>query len=127
MSAQEQPRQADHKGVIHMAAPVSKAAGTYSAFTPLLLALLALLLWLGWQTSVLVIEREGLASAYAGQQQTVDNAGKLRASLDSLAADTQRLAQAGNGNAALLVAELNKRGITINPQSGGATAAAAAK
>jgi hypothetical protein len=45
----------------------------------------------------------------------VDNAGKLRASLDALAADTQRLADTGNANAALLVAELKKRGITINP------------
>jgi hypothetical protein len=45
----------------------------------------------------------------------VDNAGKLRASLDALAVDTQRLAEAGNPSAKLLVDELRKRGITINP------------
>jgi hypothetical protein len=44
----------------------------------------------------------------------VDNAGRLRASLDGLAADTQRLADAGNASAALLVTELRKRGVTIN-------------
>ena len=46
--------------------------------------------------------------------QTVDSAAKLRASLDALASDTQRLADAGNASAALLVAELRKRGVTIN-------------
>ncbi len=66
------------------------------------------------------------AAMPAAQQQTVDNAGKLRTSLDGLAADTQRLADRGNPNAALLVTELKKRGITINPQAGAAAAAAAA-
>ena len=55
----------------------------------------------------------------------MDNAGKLRTSLDSLAADTQRLADRGNANAALLVTELKRRGITINPQAGAAATAAA--
>ena len=53
----------------------------------------------------------------------MDNAGKLRGLLDGLAADTQRLADRGNANAALRVTELSKRGITINPQAG-ATAGA---
>ena len=87
---------------------------------------LAVLAVLGWQTWVLASERSALNTAFEGQQQTVDNAGKLRASLDGLAADTQRLADRGNPNAALLVTELKKRGITINPQAAAATAAAAA-
>ena len=56
----------------------------------------------------------------------MDNAGKLRTSLDGLAADTQRLADRGNPTAALLVTELKKRGITINPQAGAGLGAAAA-
>jgi hypothetical protein len=93
-----------------------------SAFVPLLLALLALLATFGWQTSALLGDRQALQAAHAGQQQTVDSAGKLRSSLDGLAADTQRLADGGNTSAALLVAELKKRGITIN--AGAAVAAA---
>ena len=81
---------------------------------PVLLGTLALLLGFGWQCYLLVSDREGLQTAHAAQQQTVDSAGKLRGSLDALAADTQRLADAGNASAALLVAELRKRGITIN-------------
>ena len=93
-----------------------------SPFLPMLLAGLALLGWLGFQTYGLFTERESLAAAHTAQQQTVDNAGKLRTSLDALAADTQRIADAGNPSARLLVDELRKRGITIN-----APAAAAAK
>lgn len=108
---------------MHAAMP---PAQPHSAFLPLLLFGLAVLAVLGWQTWVLAGERSALNTAFEGQQQTVDNAGKLRASLDGLAADTQRLADRGNANAALLVTELKKRGITINPQAGAAAAAGTA-
>ena len=101
------------------------AAQPHSAFVPVLLFGLAVLAVLGWQTWVLATERSALNTACEGEQQTVDNAGKLRASLDALAADTQRLADRGNANAALLVTELKKRGITINPQATAAAATAA--
>ena len=89
-------------------------AAPRSAFVPLLLAGLALLGWLAFQAQQQFAERQILQTAYASQQQTVDNAGKLRASLDTLAADTQRLADGGNPNARALVDELKKRGVTIN-------------
>jgi hypothetical protein len=106
-------------------APAQAAPRGHSAFVPLLLGGLALLLMLGWQTVLLAGERSALQAGHASQQQTVDNAGTLRAQLDALAADTQRLADVGNPNAALLVTELKKRGITINPAAAAATAAAA--
>ena len=80
----------------------------------MLLASLAVLGWFGFQATQLVKERDALQTAYASQQQTVDNSAKLRASLDAIAADTQRLADGGNANAKLLVDELRKRGITIS-------------
>ena len=117
------------KTVIAMhAAPADAATSAWqphSAFVPVLLFGLAVLAVLLWQTWVLATERSTLNTSFDAQQQTVDNAGKLRTSLDGLAADTQRLADRGNPNAALLVAELKKRGITINPQATAAAAAAA--
>lgn len=110
----------------HAAPQLTSAAHARSAFVPLLLGGLALLLMLGWQTVLLAGERSALLAGHASQQQTVDNAGTLRAQLDALAADTQRLADAGNPNAALLVAELKKRGITINPAANASAAAASA-
>ena len=118
--------QAQTERVAQAASRPAKATQPHSAFAPVLLCVLALLLGLGWQSYQLVAEREGMQAAHAGQQQTVDNAGKLRASLDALAADTQRLADSGNASAAALVAELRKRGITINPQAAAAAAAASA-
>lgn len=114
-----EPRPAAH-GYGYRPAPNARSASgaglpaQQSLFLPMLLASLALVGWLGFQTMQLVNEREALQAAYASQQQTVDNAAKLRASLDALAADTQRLADSGNPNAKLLVDELRKRGITIS-------------
>ena len=96
-------------------------AVAHSPFVPLLLGGLALLGWLGWQTLQLVSEHNALQGAHAAQQQTVDNAGKLRTSLDALAADTQRMALAGNPSAKLLVDELARRGVTISAPGAAAT------
>ncbi len=91
---------------------------------------LALSGWFGAQLWAAHQQRLNLRAAHAAQQQTVDNAGKLRQSLDALAADTQRMADGGNANAALLVTELSQRGITISvpgaPSTSPATAPAAA-
>ena len=86
-------------------------AASRSVFVPLLLG------WLGFQSWQPFSEPQALQTAYASQQQPVDNSAKLRAYLDTLAADTQRLADAGNPNARALVDELKKRGVTINPAS----------
>jgi hypothetical protein len=42
----------------------------------------------------LLDERANRKAAFAAQQRTVDNSAKLRQSLDAVAADTQRLADA---------------------------------
>lgn len=106
-------------------APVVAVPAAPSLFVPMLLASLAVLGWFGFQATQLVKERDALQGAYASQQQTVDNSAKLRASLDAIAADTQRLADGGNANAKLLVDELRKRGITISTTA--TTTAPAAK
>jgi hypothetical protein len=80
-----------------------------------MLGLLALLAWLGYQAWQLDQDRRQLEVARGNLQPTVETAQRLRRSLDLLAADTQRLADGGNGNAKVLVEELKKRGITINP------------
>ncbi len=91
-------------------------------FVPVLLCAITVVGFLLFQLVVLAIDRGALHKAHAAQQQTVENAAKLRGSLDALAADTQRLADAGNPNAGLLVAELRQRGITINPNPPAAAA-----
>lgn len=97
--------------------PVSSASSAFddrrSAFVPLTLCALALVVFFASQCVESWNQRQAMQAAHQSQQQTVDNASRLRASLDALGADTQRLADGGNANAALLVTELRRRGITI--------------
>ena len=104
------------------AAPEDEPSQGHSPFMPLLLGGMALLGTLAFQSYQMLNDRQALQTAHVNQQPTVDNAGKLRGSLDTLAADTQRLADAGNASARLLVEELKKRGVTINPSAASAAA-----
>jgi hypothetical protein len=87
----------------------------HGVFLPLLLGLITLVLWFGFQTLQLAKERENLATLSANQAALYGNAQKMRAQLDAIAAETAKLAQAGNANAALIVDALKQRGITIDP------------
>ncbi len=89
--------------------------GTHSPFLPLLLLAIALVSWLCFQTVQLVRERTQFTDARIAQQAQVDAATRVRANLDALAASTQRLANAGNANARLVIDELRKRGVNVNP------------
>lgn len=81
---------------------------------PVCIVLIAFVVWTGFQTSQLMRERTMLKTILASQEAPVQEAAKLRAQLDSIARGTQELANQGNQNAKTVVAELQKRGITIN-------------
>lgn len=88
-----------------------------SPFIPLLLASIALTGWFSFQTIQLAGERQQLVALHTAQDPQVETANKLRTSLDAMASATAKLADGGNVNAKLLVDELRKRGITINPDA----------
>jgi hypothetical protein len=93
----------------------SETSATRSAFLPVSLLALSVVGWSGFQLTQLVIERSNLDATIAGQEPQIEQSKKVRAALDSLAARTARLARDGNANATLIVEELRKRGVTINP------------
>lgn len=93
------------------------AAGASSPFVPLLLLVLTSVSWTTFQCVQLTRERDKLQSAISGQDAQMEQSAKVRSALESLAARTARLAQAGNANATIIVEELRKRGITIDPDS----------
>ena len=84
-------------------------------FLPVALLGIALLLWVGFQTTQLLRERQGLRTLREGQEAQVQTSQKVRASLDAVATGTLKLSEQGNPNARLIVDELRKRGVTINP------------
>jgi hypothetical protein len=90
---------------------------SHGIFLPLCLFAVALVGWFGFQTVQLVNERSLLKQTHASQEAQVQQSAKLRTALDALAADTARLAEGGNANAKILVDELRKRNITINPNA----------
>jgi cytoskeletal protein RodZ len=93
-----------------------------SAFVPLLIVIATYLVWALFQTSLLVRERNTLATVRTNQEKQMQDSQKLRANLDTLARETQLLANSGNPSALFIVDELRKRGITINPQAPPGTA-----
>ena len=95
----------------------SPAAMPRSPFVPMLLGAVALAAWFAFQTQQLMRERSQLSALRTTQEAQVEAATKLRGSLDAMAAATAKLADGGNVNAKLLVEELRKRGITINPNA----------
>jgi len=86
-------------------------------FLPLLLLVLAAVTWSAFQCYQLVNEKEALATVFAGQDRQFDESGKLRNSLDAIARETALLAAKGNASAKLIVDELARRGVTINPDA----------
>jgi hypothetical protein len=98
-------------------------AATVSAFLPLLILGLAILVWFGFQATQLRVERDAMRTGITNQDKAVQDSKKLRDALDALARGTAQLADGGNPNARLVVDELKKRGITITPDQPAAGAA----
>jgi hypothetical protein len=101
--------------------PRSQGSTARGAFWPLLILGLATSSWSAFQAYQLGQEHDALRKMIASQENMVQNAVKMRAQLDAIAADTQRLANSGNAGAQAIVNELRRRGVTINPD--GATGA----
>ena len=80
----------------------------------LVLLVVTVVAWLGFQTVQLSKERRDLQAVRAAQEPTMEQAEKLRAQLNSIARRTLDLAQQGNPGAALIVEELARRGVTIS-------------
>src|ERR1019366_6296857 len=96
---------------------MSEREGLYGSFVPLLLGLVTLVLWFGFQTTQLLKERDTLSTLRNNQTTIYNTAQKMRTQLDAIAAETARLAQAGNPHATEIINTLKARGITIDPNA----------
>ena len=86
-------------------------------FIPMCLLAAAWTLWAVFQMVMLFQEGSNLNTLRANQEPTVQQAMKLRAQLDSIAAKTAELAAKGNSGAKTIVDALKQRGITIDPNA----------
>jgi hypothetical protein len=94
-----------------------RAGDRMSPFIPVLILTLSYAGWAGFQMAQLMQERDNLASLRVSQDKQVEDSKKLRESLDKLAKATLALSNQGNANARLIVDELRRRGVTINPDA----------
>ena len=93
-----------------------------SPFYPMLLLGLAVVAAFAFQTSELVQERSRLLNVRTAQQETLAKARHMRGQLDAIAAGAQKLADAGNASAVMVINALKERGVTISPAAPGAPA-----
>ncbi len=80
---------------------------------PLILLTVSLLVWFGFQTAQLILERRSLVSVSGNFQSAVQEAQKLRKQLETLITKTAELAKQGNTSAKKAVEELEQKGIPI--------------
>ena len=80
---------------------------------PLILTIASLLVWFGFQTVQLVVERGNLGSVKGNLEAPMQESQKVRAQLEALINKTAELAKQGNTNAKSVIEELEKRGIPI--------------
>ena len=80
---------------------------------PLLLTLVALLIWFGFQTFQLIVERNSLSSLKASFDSAVQESQKMQSQLQALINKTIELANEGNAAAKTAVMELDQKGIPI--------------
>ena len=113
-------------GTLEAASTLATAAAPSlmnSAFLPVLIVVLAAGAWAVFQYQQLRLEAQALATMRTNQDGPLQQAERLRQGLDALAANTKRLADAGNPSARVVVEDLARRGVTITAQP----AASAAK
>jgi hypothetical protein len=94
------------------AAPPEPAEG-HGLRLPFTLALVALLVWFGFQAVELVFERNQLVTFKSRLDPAMQEAEKMQAHLKALITQTAELANKGNANAKAAVEELQKRGIPV--------------
>ncbi|MEK7716465.1 MAG: hypothetical protein AAB322_01785, partial [Pseudomonadota bacterium] len=73
----------------------------------------SLLVWFGFQTVQLVLERSNLSLLKGNLEAAMQESQKVRAQMETLITKTAELANQGNAGAKTVVEELEKRGIPI--------------
>lgn len=94
---------------------VPASTGVPTLILPMALVVIALFVWAGFQTIQLIRDRTTLYTLRANLETPFQESTKVRAQLESIARKTAELAAQGNAGAKLIVDELRKRGISINP------------
>ncbi len=86
-----------------------------ATIVPVLIALIAFVLFLCLQTSQLLREHAGLATLRDNQAAPMAESAKVRTQLDALFAKTAELARNGNPRAKAIIDDAARQGVTVKP------------
>ncbi len=87
--------------------------GRRASSLPLILTVVSLLVWFGFQAVQLVLERSDLSQLKGNLEPAMQEAQKARAQMETLITKTAELANQGNASAKTVVEELERKGIPI--------------
>lgn len=95
--------------------PPPRPAPPPSPWPAVALLVLAVLIWFGYQAWNLQREYTNLQAVQAGQEGPLEQARRRQAQLETTARRVWALSQEGHPGATLIVQELARRGVNINP------------
>jgi len=93
----------------------TRAAEKTDSNVAIIITLIALLLWFGFQSVHLWRERSNLSAVKANQEGAIQESEKIRLQFQGLMTKTSELANQGHVGAKLIIEELQKRGIGVPP------------
>ena len=94
--------------------PMQKHQTVYSAFYPLILVVVTILVNTAFQSSQIFQEKENLSILRSNQEKALGESRKIRTQFDAITTGTAKLAAQGNQNASLVLVRLKKMGISVN-------------
>jgi cell division protein FtsB len=97
--------------------PSPRPAAPPSPWAAVVLLVLAMLIWFGYQAWNLQREYQSLQVTHAGQEGPLDQARRRQAQLETTARRVYALSQQGNPGATLIVQELARRGVNFSAGS----------
>ncbi len=83
---------------------------------PVLITLVALIVWFGFQTLQLFRERTNLGFVKEKQETAIKESEKIRVQFQAIMTKTSELANQGHPGAKLVVDELQRRGMAVAPE-----------
>jgi hypothetical protein len=93
------------------------AVGPAASNLPLIITLVALTLYFGFDTLQGVTERVNLTAVKANQEAAIQEAQKVQGQFKTLVSKTSELAQQGHAGARMVMDELLKRGVGSAPET----------
>src|ERR1043166_10116588 len=94
-------------------APVERAAHNW----PLIITMVSLCVWFGFQPFQLMRERNNLILVKANQDAAVQESQKVQTQFQSVIAKTSELANQGHAGARMVMEQLQKQGLGLAPEA----------